>query len=250
MFTSKNTLKSDNCTEYSIATIARSLEPGLSYSSFEAWSEVVKEYTSRNLSFQSDRLPALSGIINLLHSITRDICYAGIWRKRFWQGLSWRLQRDSDRYVAVPKTPRRNPDWTGPTWSFAAVDGVVLYDEFDSSECAELEECRVVPLEASFARIKASLTTISDIECEPDSHGRSCKIATSSRVLEAHVYLDFEYHASCEAIMIAPDTGLAVTMAEGKQGTYVRIGVVHVNTSYQVRQEDMDWPTARILVIV
>jgi hypothetical protein len=50
--------------------------------------------------------------------------------------------------------------------------------------------------------------------------------------------------------MIAPDTGLAVTMAEGKQGTYVRIGVVHANTSYQVRQEDMDWPTPRTLVIV
>jgi hypothetical protein len=50
--------------------------------------------------------------------------------------------------------------------------------------------------------------------------------------------------------MIAPDTGLAVTMAEGKQGAYVRIGVVYVNNSYQVRQEDMDWPTPRIRVIV
>ncbi|CAN9143616.1 unnamed protein product [Alternaria alternata] len=58
-----------------------------------AWFVLIEEYTSRNMSFQSDKLPALSGVISALEELTGDICVAGIWKRWFLHGLLWRLQQ-------------------------------------------------------------------------------------------------------------------------------------------------------------
>jgi hypothetical protein len=252
MFAIEDDYKYESCREYSIQSIAHSLTLATGRVSFFAWSELVQEYTSRNLSFESDRLPALSGITNVLQKITGDICYAGLWRKWFMRGLAWRLQQPEwDKYVAVPKTPRRNTNWTGPSWSFAAVEGVVLHDIFSDGDCAELEECSVVPLESSFARIKAPLTTIFDIESKTAGNGRPCKIQMKGQVLQGNVYFDTEYYASCEAIMIAPCTGLAVIRTEDKQTSYVRLGVVDVTgEKFSLGPRLLDWPAPRTIVLV
>lgn len=57
------------------------------FSDRDAWHRVVAEYTSRNLKYQSDKLPALSVVISALQKLTGDTTYAGIWGTWFLLGL-------------------------------------------------------------------------------------------------------------------------------------------------------------------
>ena len=64
---------------------------GRSYG-WRVWARMIEDYTSRNLSFASDKFPALGGVISALQELTSDTCFAGIWKSWFLQGLLWRLQ--------------------------------------------------------------------------------------------------------------------------------------------------------------
>jgi hypothetical protein len=267
--------------EYSIKTIGNSIAKSITYKETnlkvwhdrKAWFDVVQEYTSRNLTYQSDKLPALSGIVAAVQQATGDVCYAGIWRSWFLQGLLWRFQNpELDVYVSAPKAVQRIVPWRAPSWSFAALEGVVMYDHYDSYRtlCAELEECSVVPkgsnplgeLKSGSARIKGPLTTIISIEHIPTINGRACKIRLRDQKFQkATVHLDLEYYDSCEAVMITPYVGLAVTPTLSDENRYVRVGIVTVHRDDHERDHNgmvvfgpsftaSDWPAPSTVVLL
>ncbi|KAI4688297.1 uncharacterized protein J4E84_005228 [Alternaria hordeiaustralica] len=165
---------------------------------WRVWSRLIEEYTSRNMTFQTDKLPALSGVISALQKLTGDVCLAGIWKSWFLQGLLWRLQiPDWDEYVFFPKMPQRTDAWRAPSWSFASVEGVVVYNALDHDPgretCAELLECDVCPkgvnplgeLTTGFAKIKAPVASVFDVSPEVEETGRGCKVRmTNGRLAE------------------------------------------------------------------
>ncbi|KAF1829294.1 hypothetical protein BDW02DRAFT_485652, partial [Decorospora gaudefroyi] len=92
------------------------------------WFGLIEEYTAREMTYPTDKLPALSGVVSALQCSIGDICLAGIWKSWFLEGLLWRLQHpDWDSYVVLPKKPYRVESWRAPSWSWAALEGVVLY---------------------------------------------------------------------------------------------------------------------------
>jgi hypothetical protein len=81
------------------------------------WSDVVRLYSKANLTFPSDRLPALCGIARRAHEEGSGRYLAGLWQGQDIEAqLCWHV-----------RTPRVRPAWRAPSWSWASVDGGVSY---------------------------------------------------------------------------------------------------------------------------
>tara|TARA_R110002003_G_scaffold62_2_gene5554 strand:+ start:5152 stop:6039 length:888 start_codon:yes stop_codon:yes gene_type:complete len=228
--------------EYSLRTIAHDLINRTQRG--DAWYRMVQEYTSRTMTYQTDKLPAFSGIASALQELTNDTCYAGIWKSWFLIGLLWRLQKPSlDNYVFVPKEPEQLDFWRAPSWSFAALEGVVLYDILErldstSEELAQLEDCEIIPsgrnalgeLKSGYARVTGPITTLTSTDqghIGNVSNGKAYTVKVSEhRHVLAGVYFDLEECDNCDALMITPYAGLAIRPVSATKDTYVRVGAV------------------------
>ena len=91
----------------------------------DLWREVVSEYTQCELTFQSDRLLALSGISAYWNSFDPARTYAsGLWLDNLPRDLLWRCHptNDSMPQQLALETP------IAPTWSWASVSGQVRFN--------------------------------------------------------------------------------------------------------------------------
>lgn len=92
----------------------------------EAWRRAVEDYSSRNFTKDSDKLPALAGLAATIHDRKLKNCryLAGIWEDDILRGLAWVPRR----YDYEEKSFGRYRDYIAPTWSWASVTGPVAYD--------------------------------------------------------------------------------------------------------------------------
>jgi hypothetical protein len=82
------------------------------------WMELVNEFTRRELTYDSDALPALAGIVSRVAGRTGDQFLAGIWRSTLHIELLW-LAFDA---------PHSSPAaYRAPSWSWAALVGESQY---------------------------------------------------------------------------------------------------------------------------
>lgn len=73
------------------------------------WRKIVNEYSKKELTFEMDVLPALSGLASLVHTATGAQYLAGIWSCDLPAALQW-----------VPESPDwRSTTYLAPTWSWA-----------------------------------------------------------------------------------------------------------------------------------
>jgi hypothetical protein len=81
-----------------------------------SWPKIVRSFTSREITYISDRLPAISAIASALieQAAEPQTDYvAGLWRRNLEVQLLW---------VALkPGPPREHKEATGPSWSWASV---------------------------------------------------------------------------------------------------------------------------------
>lgn len=90
---------------------------------YQIWSSLVSNYTKRNLTVASDRLPALSGIAQKFEVAWKDRYLAGIWERQLLPSLAWRRSMD----VTQPYYPALT-EYRAPSWSWASIDGPVEFD--------------------------------------------------------------------------------------------------------------------------
>ncbi|KAI1083605.1 heterokaryon incompatibility protein-domain-containing protein [Whalleya microplaca] len=82
----------------------------------DVWYTVVGDYSSKKLTFEQDRLPALAGIAARLATALGVTYIAGLWKEDLPRGLCWR-QKDPH--------PRNGE---GPTWSWVSAGGRTEFD--------------------------------------------------------------------------------------------------------------------------
>lgn len=81
------------------------------------WFQILADYTSRNLTFPSDKFAAISGLAKELNTIflneigAEDAYVAGLWLGALGDCLLWRPQRPIDVRINTPKMDR------APSWS-------------------------------------------------------------------------------------------------------------------------------------
>jgi hypothetical protein len=81
---------------------------------FEAWHNCVDEFSGRDLSVSSDKLPAMTPIAKIIDDGNMGDYLAGVWSKTIAFGLAW------GRSYALLKP---SPTYRAPSWSWASVDG-------------------------------------------------------------------------------------------------------------------------------
>jgi hypothetical protein len=95
---------------------------------YQYWYHIVNEYSTTHLTYQRDKLPALSGIASTIQPKLQDWYIAGLWEKDLHQGLYW--------WVMFPEWENSfvvYEDYSAPSWSWASVNRGVFYMAHDSS---------------------------------------------------------------------------------------------------------------------
>lgn len=91
---------------------------------FLQWTVIVEEYASRELRYQTDKLPALSGIASQVQqNLGGDEYLAGLWKSQMPRALAWIV-------IGKNKLGKRGRALPCPSWSWASITGDVrlLYD--------------------------------------------------------------------------------------------------------------------------
>jgi hypothetical protein len=105
------------------------------------WRRIIEEYSDLNISFGSDKLPALSGITSQIFSPYNIAYLAGLMQTDFINQLTWYVSSYPSKVTFRPK------DWRAPTWSWASVDSPVHY--FDNFYTLELTRVSAEVLEVA-----------------------------------------------------------------------------------------------------
>ncbi|KAE8447348.1 hypothetical protein EG329_010906 [Mollisiaceae sp. DMI_Dod_QoI] len=111
------------------------------------WRYIIQDFTGRNLTYTSDKLPALSGYVlyaRHIHSLTGDIYLAGLWKNDIMSQLLWWINIRSTATNPRPSTYR------APSWSWASTDFKCYFQDFSE---------RSSPLQQDIKLIDASVPT-------------------------------------------------------------------------------------------
>lgn len=225
------------------------------------WNVLVLSFSTRNLSNPRDKLPAIAGLARRFHILTHGKygCYlAGLWEKSLLAGLLW--CRNDGMAVVYPKSKTgAAKTYRAPSWSWAAVDGIIWYS---NSQQNSLDSDK-------FATRVLECTTETTITGDPFSTILSgkliiagpCKLATGIEMSSrGPLLIDSSYndtkHFTVAVLFLDDDDdatiakikdigklsclfmtdhgdhyGLLLIEAPGAEGCYVRIGLILSQTS-------------------
>lgn len=132
------------------------------------WQWMISFYSSRKLTNEKDKLPALSGMAQICNERINDTYLAGLWQISLHRGLCWYHLKDRDSYYAstVVHYPvklgvgRRSRGFRAPSWSWASLDACD-----DAFCCPWWPGDMINPGDPSFHPRKAC--TIYDAVCKP-----------------------------------------------------------------------------------
>jgi hypothetical protein len=102
-------------------------------SHLNTWCGCVEDYSLRQLTQASDKLPALSGLASKIHDPTMGEYLAGIWSKDLGTGLFW--ARHTTREELYGRPFFKCPNFRAPSWSWASFEGPMNFRvEYTASE--------------------------------------------------------------------------------------------------------------------
>lgn len=105
------------------------------------WMELVGEYTRRELTYDSDMLPALGGIVSRVSKRTGDQFLAGLWKENIHIELLW-MARD---------VPHREPEkYRAPSWSWANLVGENIYFNYSDGWKSMRPDLEIVEIDVGW----------------------------------------------------------------------------------------------------
>lgn len=93
------------------------------------WYKIVADYSSRVITYEEDKLPALAGLAIEYGKASGKTYLAGLWKESLLDDLLWR-QGKFEYSNEEPLTPAK---YRAPSWSWASVDGIII------KPCLQLE---------------------------------------------------------------------------------------------------------------
>jgi hypothetical protein len=96
------------------------------------WRLIVESYTSRKLSFGSDKLPAVSGVAALMPQAATSEYLAGLWSTSLLADLLWHVMPTSNRSTTVMTYPPGQQ--SAPSWSWASIDHGIIWNRLETFE--------------------------------------------------------------------------------------------------------------------
>lgn len=90
---------------------------------FHFWHDQVMEFSKRQLSFPSDKLPAISGVASKISGIISSEYIAGLWRNNLIRDMCW------ERHMFQSVKWQATAAWRAPTFSWVSVEGNIFYND-------------------------------------------------------------------------------------------------------------------------
>jgi len=156
---------------------------------FGGWRSLMAHYSKRNITYESDRLPAISGIVQHFRAKGAGEYLAGMWREDILESLMWLPYPVShgvkdDNLISTYR--RRASPYRAPTWSWISLETYGVKDK--KSRCPGIVDWQ----ESSYWYLKALKATVLKACCEPlgmDPTGavKSGFILLKSKCVEAWV---------------------------------------------------------------
>ena len=219
------------------------------------WQMMACKFMDRKLTYQSDMLPAISGMAKLAQQSTGDTYLAGLWKSTLLRGLLWESNWDQNF------TTIRPPEYLAPSWSWASIVGPIhcfrLKDSgntFDMSNLGPVRRPKI--LEAStkpsginpFGRVKSGSILLEGISKiaqvrgpKQDTFSISLQLWDDEKKIGDLIYDVFDelpeedqFEVTCLYFRPRNDnprrpqpTGLALTpVPNGGQRVYKRVGLI------------------------
>jgi hypothetical protein len=120
------------------------------------WFELLERYSNTHLTYESDKLPAIAGLVKVFQRYTVDRYLSGVWAATLHIGLLW----------TACGTPLRRPRTErAPSWTWASMEGPIQHPEhlpLDSKIILLSDMPKYVSRESV---LHSSLTISSKIKC-------------------------------------------------------------------------------------
>ncbi|KAE9373390.1 HET-domain-containing protein, partial [Stipitochalara longipes BDJ] len=81
----------------------------------EFWQNQISQYSTKDLTYSSDRLPAISGLAKIVQQYSKYNYLAGLWKSTLLEGLTWHVEEDKNIVRIIPES------YVAPSWSWASV---------------------------------------------------------------------------------------------------------------------------------
>ncbi|OTB07843.1 hypothetical protein M426DRAFT_267076 [Hypoxylon sp. CI-4A] len=96
----------------------------------EQWHMIVKSYTSRQLTFTTDKLPAIAGAATIMPQVKTSKYLAGLWSESLLLDLLWQVMQGRAHVPLMTKEHEEN----APTWSWASMNWGVVWNPLQSPQ--------------------------------------------------------------------------------------------------------------------
>jgi len=196
-----------------------------SQNKFESWSELLRQYTFRALTFPEDRSRAITGIVTALEKDWNDRCVFGAWVYRFIDQMTWFNVAGFRFHPSLQRSNR------APSWSWLSIDGhvamscrsslrpdcVITANLFEVAKGSKLTlNCRVIT-EQKWPVLESNLFDVyMDIEKTDESGGKP----------RSYLYLGSESPLSPKDWYHA----FALIVVEESADVFRRIGLIDVHS--------------------
>ncbi|CAN9115080.1 unnamed protein product [Alternaria alternata] len=218
------------------------------------WDKILIDYTLRNLTYPSDRLPAIAGLIAHYSQLMNWTNNWGLWKDHLTIELLWKVFSNT-------RGPHRNTAW--PTWSWISIQSQVSlggrfegflaearFDELDDSavilhgvpfEISELDPQTYNSLEADTRKRKKGLSSIEWDTTDTNLAGRPFGVPLTWAYLREHS------QPNSDRVIL---NGLCL-VADGSTGSYRRCGSIFFDTNKTTaRQYDIRFQSKQVFRIV
>ncbi|KAI1415115.1 HET-domain-containing protein [Hypoxylon sp. FL1857] len=210
------------------------------------WSRLIQAYTRRQLTFDSDKLAALSAIAGRMSNTALGRYISGLWESSLVPCLLWSISKP---YKIHDIPVRRNTDSSVPSWSWASVIGPVKM-ELEAYPTQDFEIIKVIYEPGkTHSLVEASARTIvlrgmvcecrvwcpSHCDCPSYDHQRFLQGVGTEKQYTFHV--DVGSEVTCDQARAIPAYILSVSGGQGivlfklsdEEDTYRRIGLGHAD---------------------
>jgi hypothetical protein len=211
------------------------------------WDEAIRIYTQGDLTFQSDKLIAVSGLASRLRTLWNDesVRYlAGLWSHRLETSLLWVVSRGSQTLDTIA-------DQRAPSWSWAAVRGQVFPGHFENwtgfaeyNQLADVLQAETYPIQhplgpvnGGFIQIRGPLCVVTATQDQDGNHNvlqlNGTQITFRDLNPDGHSFVSSSETQSNELFLLGISIerghevflrGLVLRPTGARSGNYTRVG--------------------------
>lgn len=136
-----------------------------SISLHSGWADVVEEFSKRSLSFEGDKLPALSGVARIYgKNGMLGTYFCGLWQDELLRHLLWHANREQP---AVQQRPKK---YRAPSWSWASIEGPIQNDAIKRG-FAGFKMLEELGYRTRHGRKMLAVTSVTMTTAGPDGYG-------------------------------------------------------------------------------